>query len=76
MSAIVAIFLVVWLFRIFTRHTGQRVAAPAVQVIVIQPAGAGAVQIPALPGPPPAAAVQSQYSRPFSPGFLGLNRQN
>lgn len=67
MTALVAIFLVVLLFRIASR--GRRVT-PAVQVIVVQP---GAAQVPALP----AAPVQSHhYSQPFSPGFLGLNRQN
>jgi hypothetical protein len=71
MSAIVAIFLVVMLFRVCIRHFTRRVAVqPAVQVIVVQPG-----QIPQPPAAPP-APVQTQYSKPFEPGFLGLNRQN
>jgi hypothetical protein len=38
MSALVAIFLVVMLFRICTRLAQRRVVQPAVQVIVVQPA--------------------------------------
>lgn len=72
MNALVAIFLVVLLFRIALR--GRRVIPPAVQVIVVQP---GAAQAPTLPAAPAAPAAQSHhYSQPFNPGFLGLNRQN
>lgn len=72
MSAVVAIFLVVMLLRLFMRLVQRRPAVPVVQVIVVQPGQIPQQQLPvALPQP-----VQSQYSRPFSPGFLGSNRQN
>lgn len=44
MSAIVAIFLMVLLFRIFTRLVQRRVVQPGVQVIVVQQ--------PAMPAAP------------------------
>jgi hypothetical protein len=73
MATLITAFIVIWLLllplRIAMRH--RRVVSPAVQVIIVQPG-----QIPQQPPATPPAPAQSQYSRPFSPGFLGLNRQN
>jgi hypothetical protein len=68
-GCVFVIWLVLWPVRIVMRRAG-RIVPPAVQVIIVQPGQ--------LPQPPASAAapVQSQYSQPFSPGFLGLNRQN
>jgi hypothetical protein len=74
MGMVVAIFLVVMLFRAFMRHQPRRVVQPAVQVIIMQPAPA--VQVPTLAGLSPTVPVRGQYSRPFTAGFLGVNRQN
>lgn len=71
MATFIAFCILIWFatlpLRLITRRNRQRAAAPAVQVVVVQPGAAGAVQIPQAPEAP--------QGGPFAPGFLGLNRR-